>query len=340
MASLEFSSRVVCGSAVEPDSRRELPPDGPRVNVAAVVYVWHFRFNGHADDGRVYVGRVVRAGSVAGIFRARCLEHVASQDGSLFHRKVQAAPPGALTCGAVAARPSVSTVADGESWASFVEEIVLRYYGGPQAPGQDDPTKPFNSATVGSPVSAAVRKRLDAVALTRMEQFSRDVQDFYLRHRHTNIPAGTRGRRCGTGFYNMVARVRTRRMFVGSSGWPAFVERLTALDWSWESNRSQRNRLSRTEFTTLPFLQQYWPTAVDRWPRFPTTDSGPLHRLCSLLLAWDDDCMPPRLLDHIRRIGLDREDLRARVGGTRTYARLRVRSPQRSTQVASEQAAL
>jgi len=45
--------------------------------------------------------------------------------------------------------------------------------------GEDDPTKPFNSATVVYPVSAAVRERLDAVALTRMEEFARDVQDFF-----------------------------------------------------------------------------------------------------------------------------------------------------------------
>jgi len=91
------------------------------------------------------------------------------------------------------------------------------------------------------------------------------------------------------------------------------------------------------EFVTLPFLRQYWPTAVDRWPRFSKTDEGPLHRLCSLLLVWDDGFMPPRLLDHIQRIGLDREHLRARVGGTSTYARLRVRCARRSTQVAPEQ---
>jgi len=94
------------------------------------------------------------------------------------------------------------------------------------------------------------------------------------------------------------------------------------------------------EVATLPFLQQYWPTAVDLWPLSPTTDTGPLHRLCAILLAWDDGFMPPRLLDHIRRMGLDREDLRARVGRTPTYARLRVRSARRSTQVASEQADL
>lgn len=156
-----------------------------------------------------------------------------------------------------------------------------------------------------SPVSAAVRERLDAVALTRMEEFARDVQDFYSRHRHTNIPAGTRGRRCGTALYQMVTKVRARRLFVGSSGWRALVERLTAFDWSWGANKSQRIRLTSMEFGTLPFLQQYWPTAVDRWPRSSKTDRGTLHRLCSLLLAWDDGFMPPRLLDHIRRIGLD-----------------------------------
>jgi len=131
--------------------------------------------------------------------------------------------------------------------------------------------------------------------------------------------------------------VRTRRLPVGSSGWPALVERFTAFDWSWGTSRSQHLTLTSMEFVTLPFLQQYWPTAVDRWPRSSKTDEGPLHRLCSLLLAWDDGFMPPRLLDHIRRIGLDREHLRARVGGTSTYARLRVRYARRSTQVASEQ---
>jgi len=50
IASLEYSSRVVCGSAVKPSSRRELPSDGPRVNFAAVVYLWYYRFDGHADD--------------------------------------------------------------------------------------------------------------------------------------------------------------------------------------------------------------------------------------------------------------------------------------------------
>jgi len=96
------------------------------VNFAAVVYLWYFRFDGHADDRRVYVGRVARAGSVADIFNQRSVQHATSQDGYLFHRKVQAAPPGAPTCGVVAARPSVSLVADGESWAAFLEEIVLR----------------------------------------------------------------------------------------------------------------------------------------------------------------------------------------------------------------------
>jgi len=195
IASLEYSSRVVSGSSVKPDSRRELPSDGPRVNFAAVVYLWYFCLDGHADYGRFYVGRVARAGSVADIFNKRCVQHATSHDGQLFHRKVQAAPPGTLTCGVVAARPSVSSVADGESWAAFVEEIVLRYYAGPEAPGEDNPTKPFNSVTVVSPVSAAVRERLDAVALKRMEELARDVQDFDLRHRPTNIPVGTRGRR-------------------------------------------------------------------------------------------------------------------------------------------------
>ena len=191
-----------------------------------------------------------------------------------------------------------------------------------------------------SSVSAAARERLDAVTLTRMEEFSRDVQDFYLSHRRTDIPVGTRGRRCGTGLYHMVTRVRARRPFDGSCGWPASVERLTAFDWSWEANKAQRVRLSFMELATLPFLQQYWPTAVDRWPLSPTSDAGPLHRLCLLLRAWDDGFKTPLLLERIRRIGLDREDLRARVGGTPTYARLRVRSARRATQVASEQAAL
>jgi len=53
IASLEYSARVVCGSAVQPDKRRELPSEGPRVNFAAIVYLWHFLFDGHADDGRV-----------------------------------------------------------------------------------------------------------------------------------------------------------------------------------------------------------------------------------------------------------------------------------------------
>jgi len=138
----------------------------------------------------------------------------------------------------------------------------------------------------------------------------------------------------------MVTKVRARRLFFGSSGWPALVGRLTAFNWSWEANKSQRVGLNSMGIATLPFLQQYWPTAVDRWPLPPTTDAGPLHRLCSLLLALDDGFMLPRLLDHIRRIGLNREDLLARVGETPTYGRLRVRSARRSTQVASEQAAL
>ena len=202
------------------------------MNFAAVVYLWNFRFDGHADEGRIYVGRVARSGSVADIFHDRCVHHVTSQNGTLLHRKVQAGPPGALTCGVVAARSSVWSAADGGSWAAFVEEIVLRYYGGPQAPGSDDPTTSFNPATVVSPVSAAVRERLDAVALTRMEEFARDVQDFYLRHRHTNIPMGTRARQFGTGLYKRVTKVRARHLFVGSSGWPALVESLTAFDWS------------------------------------------------------------------------------------------------------------
>jgi len=125
MTSLEYSSRAVCGSAVKPESRRELTSDGPRVNCAAVVYLWHFLFDGHADDVRVYVGRVARSGSVADNFHYRCAAHVTSQDGTLLHCKVQAAPPGALTCAVISARPSVSSVADEESGVAFVVEIFL-----------------------------------------------------------------------------------------------------------------------------------------------------------------------------------------------------------------------
>ncbi|KAK1869382.1 hypothetical protein I4F81_011859 [Pyropia yezoensis] len=225
----------VLGSSASPSQRKQ-GGTGRKGGPVGILYVWVLRKEGHPDDGRIYIGRVVRSGlAAADALKDRTDEHLHQSASDAFHTALRVHGASAFLVFCAMMWEDAPTQDAAEEWAALAELSFVLKNGGlaTDAEGAANGKRPtFNSILPSVPFHAEARQRQRMRVAGRVADFVRQIKEFYALYHHADVP--TTG--CHAKLGKLLASVRTRHTWR-----PTLIQRfvrhaLADCDVSWEAD--------------------------------------------------------------------------------------------------------